>query len=91
MNTLKARTVIDDENIGAWHIESDDCPLDFEGMRPQCVVGIVTNMQGPVPLNFCKHCNKDGNFDGLAGCQVECSAAPSERCDKTPDLFGGAP
>jgi hypothetical protein len=89
MSTIKARAVIDDENIGAWHIESDDCPIATETSRPQCVVGITTNFQGAVPLNYCQHCNKDGNFDGPFGVQVECSAAQPEHDTLTGDLFGG--
>jgi hypothetical protein len=88
MNALKARAVADDPSIGAWHIESDDCPLEFTGDRPPCVVGITTNIQGPVPLNYCQHCNKDGNFEGPSGVQVECHAAQPTRDTRTGDMFG---
>lgn len=53
-----------EEEGGVFHIDCADCPLipAFKALdqKPHaCIAGIVTNMQGPVPIHTCKHYQKD--------------------------------
>jgi hypothetical protein len=52
------------EEIGVFSITCPDCPLltAFEELNQKpwaCVSGMVTNMQGHVPIHTCKHYTKD--------------------------------
>ena len=52
------------ENLGVFHIDCAECPLipAFTALdkKPEsCVSGMVTNMQGHMPIHQCKHYAKD--------------------------------
>ena len=54
--------------IGAWQVNSQDCPLlphlKALGKQPQdCASGIETNVQGPVVLKTCEHYAKDSIWE----------------------------
>ena len=53
-----------DNPLDAWDVISKECPmlphLLALGMTPKsCFAGVVTNIQGVVPLAFCKHYVKE--------------------------------
>jgi hypothetical protein len=53
-----------EESGGVFHIDCATCPLipAFQALEQKpaaCVSGIVTNMQGHVPIHTCKHYQKD--------------------------------
>lgn len=59
------RTVeLHEGDAGIFGITCSTCPLkvhtDALGQKPPtCINGIITNMQGAVPLGTCKHYEKD--------------------------------
>ncbi len=74
---LKAKSIIDNEKRGFWHIASDDCPLRPHALAldqkpPQCLAGLVTNMQGAVVVHRCKHMHGDLDV-GEGGPWVDCT------------------
>jgi hypothetical protein len=47
------------KDIDAWALQSPECPLkealDTLGQKPRsCIMGVVTNVQGAVPLTKCE-------------------------------------
>lgn len=60
--------------LGAWGMESPTCPMHkhqdaIGAKREECVKGIQTNMQGPIPISQCKYAAKL-DYDNL---HVDCS------------------
>ena len=60
---MKREVKFKDEGIG-FSISCADCPLlpalETLGQKPRpCVSGIMTNMQGPVPVAECEHYGKN--------------------------------
>jgi len=58
------RIVTYTEELGVFHIDCPTCPLipafDLLDQKPKpCVSGMVTNMQGHMPIHTCKHYQKD--------------------------------
>lgn len=47
-----AELIITDNVIGAWEVKCQECPLNPQKL---CVMGIMTNLQGAVPLGECEH------------------------------------
>jgi hypothetical protein len=61
---MKREVTYTEEKGGIFHIDCQTCPLipAFQALdqKPQaCVAGLVTNIQGHVPINTCKHYQKD--------------------------------
>lgn len=66
---MKRQVTFDEKDGGVFRIECKSCPLipalETLGEKPRpCIAGIVTNMQGPVPLDTCKHYSKDSISNG---------------------------
>lgn len=56
--------VMENKEIGAWSIKCKDCPLlpHLKALKQKekcCVAGLITNVQGPVPLARCEHFGGD--------------------------------
>ena len=50
--------------VGAWEVTCAECPMiphlvALEMPVKPCLSGIITNVQGPVPIGVCKHYAKD--------------------------------
>lgn len=63
---------------GIWSVNCADCPLKTHAvalgqLAPDCVSGIVTNMQGPVILRQCSHADDLRNES--AGLVILCGYA----------------
>lgn len=61
---MKRQVTYTEKNGGVFHIDCTSCPLipAFKALdkKPEaCIAGIVTNMQGHVPIQTCKHYAKD--------------------------------
>jgi len=57
------------EELGVFHIDCADCPLipAFKALDQKptaCVSGMVTNIQGHMPIHTCKHYAKDSISNG---------------------------
>jgi hypothetical protein len=62
--STRRTVVLSEGDAGIFSIECQECPLklhtDALGQKaPSCVHGIITNMQGAIPLGTCKHYEKD--------------------------------
>jgi len=58
------RIVTYQKSLGVFNISCPDCPLNVHAdalgvKRKDCVAGMVTNMQGHVPIHQCEHYKKD--------------------------------
>lgn len=58
--------VFAEDELGLWKITCADCPLlphtrALGQKDPECVGGMVTNMQGPVVLKRCEHLGRAGD------------------------------
>lgn len=59
------RLTMDKEAFGQpWVVESEECPLrphtDALGKKPpRCASGMMTNVQGAVPIHLCKYYQQD--------------------------------
>lgn len=67
----------DGGTVDAWHFDCPTCPKwshqdALKVAREQCVAGIITNVQGAVPLKWCDLANKNTNFDTPDGPHIEC-------------------
>jgi hypothetical protein len=52
------------ESLGVFNIHCPTCPLHVHSdalgsKRQDCIAGMVTNMQGHIPIHTCKHYAKD--------------------------------
>lgn len=61
---MKLKAVLENGGI-TFSVTCVDCPLAphaiaLEQKPPVCVAGVITNMQGAVPVNSCKHMKKNG-------------------------------
>lgn len=57
---VRRLVVFTEGNAGVWDLTCPRCPLrihtDALGQKPQvCAHGVITNIQGPVPMGTCKH------------------------------------
>ena len=74
---MKRLVTYKDDGIG-FSITCADCPLLPElmtlGQSPRpCISGIITNVQGRVPIAECKHYQKDSiDSQGAQNLSVEC-------------------
>jgi hypothetical protein len=79
---MKRSVTYKEEEI-TFRIDCADCPLSDAlktlGKEPRpCISGIMTNMQGHVPIATCEHYKKDSieNTDGN-GLAIECGKEAS--------------
>ena len=61
---MKRIVTYKEESSGIFHISCATCPLlpafsELGKVPEACVAGIVTNVQGHMPLNTCRHYEKD--------------------------------
>ena len=61
-----------------WAIRCDECPMkphtDALGQAaPICASGLMTNLQGAVPVHMCKHYAKESIRNDSGALTVECS------------------
>jgi len=61
---VRRRVKFTEGNAGIWDLSCSTCPLlahtEALGEKPRvCAHGIITNIQGPVPMGTCKHHQKD--------------------------------
>lgn len=61
--SVKRSVEFSDKGIG-FTVTCKFCPLlphtEALGQKPKsCIAGIVTNMQGPIPMGTCEHLEKD--------------------------------
>ena len=61
---MKRIVTYTDEGHGVFHIDCADCPLipafvALDKKPESCIAGIVTNVQGYVPIHTCKHYQKN--------------------------------
>jgi len=66
---VKRQVTFTEEEGGVFHIDCESCPLlpAFAALdkKPEaCMAGMVTNMQGPVPIHTCKHYAKNSISNG---------------------------
>lgn len=63
--------------IDQWHMECPTCPKwkhedALEIPRTHCVGGIITSMQGAIPLRWCAYAYQGTNFDTPDGPHIQC-------------------
>lgn len=63
MSETKRTATLSEGDAGFFTLDCADCPLvahakALEQKPPSCVNGIITNMQGAITLNSCKHYKK---------------------------------
>jgi hypothetical protein len=65
-----------------WAIRCDGCPMkphtDALGQAaPICASGLMTNLQGAVPVHMCKHYAKESIRNDNGALTVECGRTPN--------------
>lgn len=77
------RIDIDKDSYGQpWSVRCDTCPMkphtDALGQAaPICASGLITNLQGAVPVNMCKRYAKESIRNDDGALTVECSHTPN--------------
>ena len=66
---MKAKLEQTDKGLG-WHMICEECPLlpHLKALKKEaryCQGGIITNVQGPVPLTICEYYVKDSFQEDL--------------------------
>ena len=65
-----------------WAIRCDGCPMKphtdaFGQSAPICASGLMTNLQGAVPVHLCKHYTKESIRNDNGALTVECGHTPN--------------
>ena len=78
--SVRRRVKFTEGIAGIWDLSCSTCPLlahtEALGEKPRaCVHGIVTNIQGPVPMGTCKHHLKDSLVNESGSLFLLCTKA----------------
>lgn len=74
---MKRNVTYTEEYGGIFHIDCAECPLipafqSLDKKQEACISGVVTNIQGQIPIHQCKHYAKDSISNENHSLWLEC-------------------